>query len=68
METPIDDNRAALYDAVGQIWLEFYGNHVHLGECCLELLLLLRLVLLLLIFWRNPLGQQSSDEEPRKFK
>jgi hypothetical protein len=27
-----DDSRAVLYDAVGQIWFEFYGNHVHLGE------------------------------------
>lgn len=26
------DDRAVLYDAVGQIWLEFYGGHVHVGE------------------------------------
>jgi hypothetical protein len=25
------DSRAVLYDAVGEIWLNFYGNHVHLG-------------------------------------
>jgi hypothetical protein len=29
------DNRAKLYDAVGQIWLEFYGGHVHVGESTL---------------------------------
>jgi hypothetical protein len=29
------DNRAKLYDAVGQIWLELYGGHVHVGkQCC----------------------------------
>ena len=26
------DDRAVLYDAVGQIWLEFYGEHVHVGK------------------------------------
>lgn len=23
---------AHLYDAVGQIWLQAYGDHVHIGE------------------------------------
>jgi hypothetical protein len=26
------DKRAKLYDAVGQIWLELYGGHVHVGK------------------------------------
>lgn len=28
-----EDSRAVLYDAVGGLWLSFYGHHVHLGEC-----------------------------------
>lgn len=27
------DSRAVLYDAVGEIWLNFYGEDVHLGAC-----------------------------------
>jgi hypothetical protein len=26
------ENSAQLYDAVGQIWLEMFGEHVHVGE------------------------------------
>lgn len=35
-KAPIDsdgDSRAVLYDAVGDIWLNFYGEDVHLGAC-----------------------------------
>lgn len=26
------DNRKELYDATGQVWLELFGEHVHVGE------------------------------------
>lgn len=30
------DSRAVLYDAVGEIWLNFYGHDVHLGAFLLK--------------------------------
>jgi hypothetical protein len=31
-DTSHAENSAHLYDAVGQIWLEMFGEHVHVGE------------------------------------
>jgi len=32
MANPSHDNAAHLYDAVGAIWLQLFGSHVHVGE------------------------------------